>query len=114
MNTQKDPMFLFRSTMVGKNSKGGDRLQLYMDQEQVVGLIEHLTTLLGNDRGVKLDIHTSDKVKDGRSFKSSFAFIKAVAEAPVGGPGRFAPKRTAQDLDAKIAELKAGKAKQVA
>lgn len=52
----------------------------------------------GVGRGVKLDIHTSNKEHQGRTFKSSIAFVKAVQEktdgaGAGGGAGRPAPKK---------------------
>lgn len=82
MQNQKDPLITFRSTQQGKNSKGGDRLTLYINQDQVAVLINVLNQNSGNERGVKLDIHTAKKTTDeGRSFLSTFAFVKAVQEA---------------------------------
>lgn len=92
----KDVMIKFRSTIPGKNSKGGDRLQLYLSTEEAEALMGELQAAVkaGGERGAKLDIHTSEKEHDGRKFKSSIAFVKAVQEAgATGGAGRPAPKK---------------------
>lgn len=78
----KDTMIKFRSTMRGKNSKGGDRTQLYLSQEEANTLVETIMKVNGT-AGVKLDIHTNLKTaEDGRQFSSSFAFVKAVQQGP--------------------------------
>lgn len=76
----KDPMILFRNTTRGKNAKGGDRLQLYLNTEQAVALVEALTACLENPKGVKIDLHTSQKEYQGRAFDSTIAFVKPVSE----------------------------------
>ncbi len=77
----QDPMIKFRAVMRGKNSKGGDRTQLYLAQEQALLLIETLQAHLENPRGVKLDLHVSKKEsQDGRAFDSAIVFVKGVQE----------------------------------
>ena len=97
---KKDPMILFRNTIRGKNSKGGDRTQLYLggDKEagnaQIQALIDVLLAGLSNERGVKLDFHTSQKVaQGGRSFESTICFVKPVGEVSTQGhpTTRFVP-----------------------
>ena len=97
---EKDVMIKFRSTIIGKNSKGGDRVQLYLNQEEGNALLGELQAALtaGGERGAKLDVHTSDKEHDGRKFKSTIAFVKPVqAEGATGGnrpaPKKFVPKQ---------------------
>lgn len=82
MEKTKDTIINFKSTTLGKNSKGGDRIQLSMSQEEVARMIETLTTHAGNDRGVKLDVHVSVKeTNDGsRTFLSGFSFVKPIQE----------------------------------
>lgn len=96
----KDTLMKVRSTIRGKNSKGGDRVQLYLDGETVTALIESLTALASSPKGVKIDLHTNKREsEDGRQFDSSFFFVKAVGEGRAG-PGaprtgavtRFKPK----------------------
>lgn len=92
----------------GKNSKGGDRTQLYLSQEKAKELGEILSILCMNEKGVKLDLHISRKrTNDGaREFDSAIAFIKPVMDAPggYGGGGGMAPKAPAaprmNDMDA--------------
>jgi len=95
---EKDVMIKFRTTISGKNSKGGDRLQLYLNQEEGEALLGELQAALqsGGEKGAKFDIHTSDKEYEGRRFKSSIAFVKPVQEKTAGGAGagnRPAPKK---------------------
>lgn len=83
MTTQtKDTMIKFKSTIRGKNSKGGDRVQLYLTREEVLTFITALQLNQGNETGVKLDIHTNVREsEDGRKFDSSFAFVKPTGVA---------------------------------
>jgi len=104
MEQPKDEMIKVRSTIKGKNSKGGDRTQYYLTPEDTQVLINELTASLntpqGQEKGVKLDLHTNEKqADDGRKFLSSFGFVKSVGEG-VGGsraqaPRKFAPKPSA-------------------
>lgn len=81
----KDTMIRFRSTIVGKNSKGGDRYQLYLTTEEAASLAAELQNNAGNERGVKLDLHISEREsEDGRRFKAAMAFVKAVQESSTG------------------------------
>ena len=93
----KDTMIMFRSTIVGKNSKGADRFQLYLTSEQAASLANSITEQLGNELGVKLDVHISDRVQEatGRKFKSTIAFVKPVQEqgALGGQASEAAPKK---------------------
>lgn len=117
-NKPKDPMVTFRSTMKKKNSKGGDWLVLYMNQEQAGLLAEQIMANIENPKGVKLDIHTNKKEHEGRTFDSSIAFVKAVQDmgapgASTGGGNRFkpAPKLTQEDMKKKMEALKAAQVK---
>lgn len=118
-NKPKDPMTKFRSVNVGKNSKGGDRYQLTLGGDSQNGnaeieqLIETLTALKDSPRGVKLDIHISDKEYEGRKFKSAIAFVRAVQEMGANGggrgpaPTRFVPKTAGTGAGDVAARLKA-------
>ena len=77
-NLTKDPMILFRNTKRGKNSKGGDRLELYLTIEEAAKVVAACEANKGNPRGIKFDFHTSQKEYQGRSFDSTICFIKAV------------------------------------
>ena len=95
----KDVLISTKSTKVSKDSKGRDRYEYSFDQATVQTLYETLGTMLGNERGVKLDFHTGEKeTNDGtRTFLSSFAFVKPIQEFGANAPaGRtFAPKAKA-------------------
>ena len=102
---EKDTMIKFRSTVRGKNSKGGDRIQLYLTQEEAQSLITTLTNSNGTT-GVKLDIHTNKKTTEaGRTFDSSFAFVKQVQEAATRPTGTFTDK-PGSDIKSRIAKVK--------
>ena len=94
----KDPLIGFRSVIIGKDSKGADRYQLFLTQEEAVNLANALGEGSSNERGVKLDIHIGDrKTNDGtRTFKSAYTFVKQVQESSSGfGAGNAAatPKK---------------------
>lgn len=99
-------MVTFKTTIRGKNSKGGDRLQLYLNPEMTRVVIDALTATLENDTGAKLDIHTSVKTTNegGRKFDSSIAFVKPIQpKEGTGASVKFVPK---SDLSEKIAKVK--------
>lgn len=83
-------MILFRSVKRGKNSKGGDRTELYLTQEQALLMINDLVKYKDTERGIKLDFHISERTsQDGRKFDSAICFIKPVQEfGAARGPGR--------------------------
>lgn len=60
------------------------RLTLRLRQEGVKELIEALTNLLDNERGVTMDIHFGYKTSDRGTFPSSFFFVK-----PIQDPATF-------------------------
>lgn len=97
MKTTKDPMIVFRSTQAGFNSKGGARLTLTIGGDKATGnealeqLIAVLTEYKTNPRGVKIDIHTSKKEYEGRSFDSTIAFVRPVQEFGAQGRTSFRP-----------------------
>lgn len=107
----KDHMFTYRSTMVGQDKAGRDTLKVYLDQDQVQIMIDTLTGLLENERGVKLTFHTGEKeAKDtGRKFLSTFGFVSAVQEGPGGRPAtkKTFVAKTAQPAGVKTAAAKA-------
>jgi hypothetical protein len=112
----KDPMTKFRSVIRGKNSKGGDRFQLYLTTEEATALVATITANLANPKGVKLDLHVSKKEFEGRTFDSAIAFVKAVSEGPggsFGGNKTFVAKAqpTTADMQARIEALKAQQVK---
>lgn len=96
LNQTKDAMILFRAVQLGKNSKGGDRVQLKLNNEETQKLINELTATLTNARGAKIDLHISQKEYQGRTFDSAIAFVKPVAEPPGavagGAPTKFVAK----------------------
>jgi hypothetical protein len=102
-NGQKDLMITFRTTIVGQNKKGGDRLQLFLNNDQAEALHGALADLLndaGTTDGIKLDIHTSDRERnDGSgSFKSTIAFVKAAQPSKKNAPAprTFVPAPVSQ------------------
>lgn len=113
-NRPKDPMVLFRSVKRGKNSKGGDRTELFMTKEQAEVLITELTKNLDQPHGVKLDLHVGKRMtNDGtREFDSAVCFVKAVQERPGAGggaPRNFAPKGApSQDTMTNVQKFKQG------
>lgn len=103
MNEQQrpqDPMVRTRSTTKKKNSKGGDWLLLYVDQDQVQFMIEALQACAANPRGARLDLHTNQKQADnGRTFDSTIVYVKPCQEQQqqqAGGfgnqPRQYAPR----------------------
>lgn len=98
MEREKDPLIGFRGVQEGQNSKGGDRITLTLggekdkDKEALKTFIEVLQANLDAPKGVKIDIHISDKEYEGRSFRSAFCFVRAVQDMPFGG---FAKKGSA-------------------
>ncbi len=110
MERPKDTMIIARSTIRGKNSKGGDRSQLYFSPENAEALIGVLQASLGSPSGVKLDIHTTRKTntQTNKEFDSTILFVKGV-EAQVGaGAPRGAQTQSTND---KIAALKGAQVK---
>jgi len=100
---EKDTMIKFRSTIRGKNSKGGDRLQLYLTNEEATALLNEIQKSNGAT-GVKLDIHTNKKTtEDGRTFDSSFGFCRTVMGKDTQKAATFVPK---SDLKERIAKVK--------
>lgn len=92
----KDPLIKVRTVIRGKNSKGGDRFQLYIGGDKNEGnapldaFIECLEALRDNPKGIKIDLHINKKEYQGRTFDSAFAFVKAV-EATVTETAAAAP-----------------------
>lgn len=104
-NRPKDPCINFRNIVRGQsktkdalNPQGSERLQLYLNQEQIPVLIEALQAHLENERGVNIDLHIKkrENTHNGNIFESPFAFIKAVQEPQsVARPRQgFVPKGT--------------------
>jgi hypothetical protein len=86
----KDPMTTFRSTIRGKNSKGGDRFQLYLTPEMASQIATLITDQNVGEKGVKLDLHISKKTASdtGREFDSAIVFVKTTQESSMGGGAR--------------------------
>lgn len=115
---RKDVMIVTKSTTRSKSDKG-DRLQVSLTRDEVPKLIAALEALKDNERGVKLDAHIRVKEYQGRTFDSTFFFVKPIQEfgaqgAGPGGPGagkKFpaTPSKgflTADDVKAKSASAK--------
>lgn len=117
MERTKDKLLVFRSTIRKKDSKGRDVITVYMTPEAVEDAIACLEASRGNPKGAKITIHTGKKEHEGRSFDSSFGFIKGCenngSAAPgASTPGRFVPKTQAKaasvaERDSKISSLRA-------
>lgn len=91
----------FKRTMRGEDKKGRDKLTIYMTQEEAAAVIEEIQANIGNERGVKLTLHTEEKEAPwGGVALSTFGFVSAV-QAPGqggsfggGGKGKFVPKKS--------------------
>lgn len=106
--SQKDPMVSFRSVIVGKNRKGGDRFQLYLTSEAAKNLAGILTEGLTHQPGLKIDLHIAERsTDDGRKFNAAFAFVKEVQSktAGAGAAPTFAATKESFTAKAKIADL---------
>lgn len=103
----KDVMLKVRATKRGKNSKGGDRLELYLSQEEVRSLFTVLSELLDHELGVKMDIHTTERVaaESGRKFDASFFFIKKTQPPPGGAMPQKKGMPTIEEIKAAKADL---------
>lgn len=100
MERAKDPVVTFRTIIRGTNSKGGTRLQLYLNSDEAKKLVEALTATLSHINGTKVDLHIDQrKTNDGsRTFESAYAFIKLVSEpsnVKSATPLTFKPKGAA-------------------
>ena len=97
MERTKDPLISFRNTIVGKDSKGRDTLSLYLNREEIPVVVDILNSLADNPTGVKFIFHTGKKTAQdtGRTFDSTFGFIKAVQTAPTNGVRQAVPKDNA-------------------
>lgn len=105
-NRTPDPMVQFRSVKRGKNSKGGDRTELYVNKEEVMALLATLADYADNERGVKFDLHISERQSDdGRKFDGGCMFVKKVQEKDATG-GR--PGRDINALTDRVAKIKEG------
>lgn len=111
----KDPIFMTKSTKVGKDKKGNDRIELNLSQEDAVKLAEAVAGLADSPRGVKLDVHvTTRQSQEGKTFNGGFFFVKAIQEPQAFVQKTFKAKPAAAfDVTAKIAQLKAGMNKPV-
>jgi hypothetical protein len=76
----KDLMIKFKGVDMKKNSKGGDYLILKLNPEETEAFVAELQGKV-TDRGIRLDIHVSDKESEGgRAFKSGICFVKGIQE----------------------------------
>lgn len=112
----KDKLLSARSTIRKKDSKGRDVITVYFTPEVVEDMIAALEATRANPKGAKLTLHTGKKEHEGRSFDSTFGFVKGVDDngQSFGGAapqGRFVPKTQAKavatgERDSKIASLR--------
>lgn len=112
MELSKDKLIAARSTIRKKDSKGRDVLTVYYTPEVVEDIIACLEATRGNAKGAKMTFHTGKKEHEGRSFDSTFGFVKEVSEG--GGAfgskpaGTFVTKSQATATrDSKIASIQA-------
>lgn len=103
---QKNELINYRSTIRGKDSKGRDRYQFYLDQQEIPKVIEELTKSLDNERGAKLTFHVETKITDtGTKFDSTFGFVSIVGQN--NGPVKTTVvKKEGPSLEEKIKALK--------
>lgn len=113
---EKDPIFLCKSVKVGQDKKGNNRVELSLTQEDALKLIETVTGLIENPRGVKLDVHITTRTsQQGKQFNGGYFFVKGLQDPATFKKSTFAAKAPAAfDVSAKIAQLKAGLNKPVA
>ena len=111
MERSKDTMIVARSTIRGKNSKGGDRTQLYFSPENAEALIAVIQGSLGSPSGVKLDIHTTKKTNTNtnKQFDSTILFVKGVEAG--ANAGASVERSAGPSTNDKIASLKAAQVK---
>lgn len=120
MQTQrtKDPIVNFKSVMQSVNDEGKKRVTLYLSQEEATNLASTITSMLENERGVKLDVHIKKKTVEetGRTFDSAFAFVKPVQDPAAfqAGGNRTFQKKSREEVDRDVtAKIEALKAKQL-
>jgi hypothetical protein len=111
----QDPLFSGKSTSIGQDSKGRARLTVSVTQEEAVKIVETLTGLLDNPRGIKFDFHTGEKQWEGKTFLSTFFYVKAVQDpATFTKPVSFNTKpKEAFDVQEKIKKMKEAMGKAV-
>jgi hypothetical protein len=107
----KDPIVNFRSVKKGKNSKQGDRIELYLTPEAAAKFASDLAEqALSSDLGIKVDLHINQRVREsnGKPFDTAFAFIKSTQEGPNGPPKTqvVVAKDTHDQLTERMAALK--------
>lgn len=78
----KDPMIKCKSVKKDVNEAGKLHVALSLTQAEATTLVEAVTALLDNERGVKLDVHVMKKqTNDGaRTFDSAIFFVKPILE----------------------------------
>lgn len=79
---EKNELISFKTTVVGKDKKGRDMLKLYLKGEDIDTFAKEFEIARKNPNGVRLSFHTSDKEYDGRTFKSTFAFVAGIQDRP--------------------------------
>ena len=114
----QDKLIGFSNVKKGKNSKGGDRAQLYMTTEAAQELSEIIIEKAAAGKGIKLDLHFTVRKNSstGREFDSAFMFVKEKMDMPAGGFGNGSTqvavtKDNKAETAAKIEEFKAKQVK---
>lgn len=97
-----------KNVKLSKSKAGRDVTTYYFSPEEVGKLIEKLTAVQGNERGVKISIHSQEEDAPWGGTKiNAFGFVNAV-EAPganrgaAGGgqaKGKFVPKAKGMSAD---------------
>lgn len=105
MERSKDTMLLAKNTIRGKDSKDRDTLKVYLTAEQAEILATTVSEAIaaGGERGINFVFHTGKKDYQGRSFDSTFFFVKGTQDRAAfgagGSPGgaaapkKFVPKK---------------------
>lgn len=92
-----------KSTNLGQDSKGKEKLSMLLDEEQTEMLVEAVNHVKSLGKRIKLQIHYTED--------NSFIFIKEVQPpgarlAKKGGSSSYKPVTSGDDVKAKIAGMK--------
>lgn len=106
---EKDPIFGTKGARMAesgtKSLQDAKRLTLNVSQETAKALYDTLGALLGNERGVKLDIHYGTKTGETGSFTSAFFFVKGIEQRPGMGAAKTYQKKDTSKVAAEIKKI---------